>query len=467
MFRSSKLVFSYLALALVPCTVRGEGPTAKSVTELDRYVQEPDDAYSWKLLSSSTDGDATTFIVDLTSQSWRKPNEVDRTVWQHWLIVVKPNQVASKTAMLFIGGGRNGDDPPSGADARVQAIARATNTVVAELRMVPNQPLVFHQDGKPRSEDDLIAYAWDQFLKTGDKRWAPRLPMVKSAVRAMDTVQALLKSPEGGALAVEKFVVAGGSKRGWTTWMTAAVDPRVAAIAPIVIDVLNANRSMEHHFAAYGYWAPALDDYVHHKITERRRTGRYAELLRLVDPYAYRARFLMPKCIINATGDEFFLPDSSQFYFDDLPGEKHLCYVPNANHSLNGSNALDTLIAFHHAIAHDLPRPETSWRFEDEQTIHVQPSTAPKRVLLWQATNPKTRDFRVDTIGKGYRSQELTPDAKGHYTATVEQPAEGWTAYFVQLEYDVQAPTPLRLSTPVRVIPTTLPFADKQAPLSE
>lgn len=444
-----------------------EGPTAEAVTDLDRYVQEPDDAYAWKLVRADVDAQATTFVVDLTSQAWRKPDEVDRTIWQHWLLIVKPKQATANTAMLFIGGGRNGGEPPPSADPRVQAIALATNTVVAELRMVPNQPLIFHGDGQPRSEDDLIAYAWDQFLKTRDNRWAPRLPMVKAVVRAMDTVQALLKSEEGGKLAIEKFVVAGGSKRGWTTWMTAAVDPRVAAIAPIVIDVLNANRSMEHHYAAYGYWAPALDDYVRHKITERRRTARYAELLRLVDPYAYRARYKMPKCIINATGDEFFLPDSSRFYFDDLPGEKHLCYVPNGNHSLNGTNALDTLIAFHHAIAHDLPRPELSWKFDGEQTIRVEPKTTPKRVLLWQATNPQARDFRVDTIGKSYRSQELTADTRGHYVGTVEKPEQGWTAYFVQLEYDIQAPTPLRLSTPVRVVPDKLPFADKTAPLSE
>jgi len=67
---------------------------------------------------------------------------------------------------------------------------------------------------------------------------AARLPMTKSAVRAMDTVTAFLGSSRevtsGG-----RFVVAGGSKRGWTTWTTAAVDKRVVGIIPIVIDVLN------------------------------------------------------------------------------------------------------------------------------------------------------------------------------------------------------------------------------------
>ena len=47
--------------------------------------------------------------------------------------------------------------------------------------------------------------------------------------------------------------------------------------------------------------------------------------------------------MVNASGDQFFLPDSSQFYFDDLSGEKYLRYVPNASHSLEKTDALENL----------------------------------------------------------------------------------------------------------------------------
>ena len=124
--------------------------------------------------------------------------------------------------------------------------------------MVPNQPLVFHGDGKPRVEDDLVAYTWVQYFKTGDPTWPARNPMVKSAVRAMDTITAVMATKAGGEVPVNKFVVAGGSKRGWTTWLTGAVDQRVVAIVPIVIDVLNVEKSMRHHYAAYGFWAPSV-----------------------------------------------------------------------------------------------------------------------------------------------------------------------------------------------------------------
>src|SRR5205085_8203291 len=135
---------------------------------------------------------------------------------------------------LRIGGGRNGSAAPDKPSPQSVQLATATHTVVADLGMVPNQPLTFNGDGKPRSEDDLIAYCQIKFMDTGDPTWLPRLPMVKSAVRAMDAVTEFLASERGGKTAVKKFVVAGGSKRGWTTWLTGAADRRVTAIIPVV-----------------------------------------------------------------------------------------------------------------------------------------------------------------------------------------------------------------------------------------
>jgi PhoPQ-activated pathogenicity-related protein len=407
------------------------------------------------------------YIVDMKSQAWRTPQEVDRTVWQHWLTVVRPDRVEFDTAFLLISGGSNDRPPPSKPDERIAKIALATNSVVAELKMVPNQPLVFHSDGKKRSEDDLVGYTWDQFLKTRDATWPARNPMVKSAVRAMDTVQSLLASEQGGKLAVNAFVVAGGSKRGWTTWLTGAVDRRVVAIVPIVIDVLNVDPSMRHHYAAYGFWAPAIGDYEHHRITQRLDTPELHELYRLVDPYYYRHRLKIPKYIVNAAGDQFFLPDSSQFYFDQLEGEKHLRYVPNADHSLDDSDALETIIAFYRMILAGTPRPEYSWTVEDDGAIHVRTRQEPAAVNLWQATNPGARDFRVETLGKKYTVSALEDRGNGLYIGKVDEPDEGWTALFVELVYDTDSKLPLKFTTEVRVVPDTLPFADKKIPGSE
>jgi len=114
----------------------------------------------------------------------------------------------------------------------------ATRSVIAELRMVPNQPLTFLGETQQRSEDAIIAYSWDKYLRTGDEAWPLRLPMTKSVVRAMDTVTAFCRSAAGGGIDVDRFVVGGASKRGWTAWTAAAVDRRVVAVAPVVIDLL-------------------------------------------------------------------------------------------------------------------------------------------------------------------------------------------------------------------------------------
>src|SRR5262249_50791990 len=152
-------------------------------------------------------------------------------------------------------------------------------------------PLIFHKDGVKRTEDNFIGYTYDQFLKTGDETWPARLPMTKSAVRAMDCIQEFLASEQGGKFQGDKFVVSGGSKRGWTTWTTAAVDKLVAAFIPISIDVVNTAASMRHHVAAYGFYTYSVGDYFRHKIVQRANDPRMKLLHDIEDPYSYRDRY--------------------------------------------------------------------------------------------------------------------------------------------------------------------------------
>lgn len=430
-------------------------------TVIDDYVAAADESHAWEIVSVKEAEGTTTIVVDMVSQTWLSADEVDRPEWQHWLTITIPAQVGADVALLNIGGGSNGGEAPTESSARMAAVAKATGTVVAELGMVPNQPLAFHGDGKPRYEDDLIGYAWRQYLQTGEPRWLPRNAMVKSAVRAMDTVTAIMASEAGGERRVDRFVVSGGSKRGWTTWLVGAMDERVIGIVPIVIDVLNVTPSMRHHFAAYGFWAPSIGDYVAHDLMRDFDDPRLANLYRLVDPYHYRHRLHMPKLVLNATGDQFFLPDSSAFYWNDLRGENYLRYVPNADHSLGGTDALETVIAFHGLLASGAKPPRFSWRRANDGTLRVLAGDQPQEVRLWQATNPHARDFRIETLGPAYASEAIEAQTEGLYVARVPAPASGWTAWFLELTYDVGAATPLKLTTDVAVTPNTLPFADK------
>lgn len=448
-----------LAILMGACAHTGigpnyEAPLAGPETALDRYVHAEDPAYRWSIANTIDNGGGTkTYVIDMTSQTWLSPEEVNRTEWKHWLLVTVPAQVQHDTALLFIGGGKNGGDPPKESMPEVLQSALATNSVAALLLQVPNQPLSFDGEEEGRSEDDLIAYTWNKFMTTGDERWPARLPMTKSAVRAMDTVTALTADTAISPKRVEKFVVSGGSKRGWTTWTTAAVDHRVVAIIPFVIDLLNVVPSFMHHYEVYGFFAPAVDDYVNQGIMDWMGTNEYEELLRLVEPYSYRKRLTMPKLIVNASGDQFFLPDSSQFYWDGLEGPKYLRYVPNADHGLDDTDAGETLLAFYASILTGAPLPEYDWTFPDDNTISVTTTTPVLEARSWHATNPTARDFRVETIGKAWKSQVFASNKGTTYDSFIGDPTTGWTAFFVELTFQGPGGLPLKLTTPVRVVP--------------
>ncbi len=463
MHRSATITFfALVTFGSGACTAAP--PELASRTVLDTYVHASDPAYRWTLESRRQENGVTAFVIDLRSQTWLSTKEVDKPEWQHWLTIVRPDTLASDKALLIIGGGSNGRGTPNRIDKMAHKIALATRSVVVELRTVPNQPLVFKgSDGKPRYEDDLIAFAWTKFFATRDHRWLPRMAMVKSAVRAMDAIQEFMKSDDGGGIDINSFVVAGGSKRGWTTWLTGVVDERVIAIAPIVIDVLNVEPSMRHHYAAYGFWAPAIQDYVNHNVMERTGSPEMQAALDLVDPYSYRHRLTLPKFLINATGDQFFLPDSSKFYWSGLRGEKHVRYVPNADHGLKGSDAPESLAAFYHAVITGKERPKFDWTILPDGSIKVETEDQPKAVNLWWAINPETRDFRLETIGKVWKSAPLTAKKQGVYVAEERRPPKGWKAFLVELVFDSGGVAPFKFTTGVSVLPNTLPHAEAAA----
>jgi len=421
-------------------------------TALDDYVKRPDPAYRYELVSKAESGLGTGYVLEMVSQTWRSSAEVDRTEWRHWVQIAVPKTVRHETALIIVDGGSNRGAAPQGVDGTAAAIAAGTQSVVARVRMVPNQPLWFSGEDRDRYEDAIIAYSWDRFIKTEDADWPVQLPMVKSVVRAMDTVQEFV-SKEREDVKVKAFVVTGASKRGWTAWLTAAVDPRVAAIAPVVIDMLNARESFRHHRAVYGFYSQAVQDYEQMEIFARIDTPDAEKLLAIVDPYEYRDRLTMPKFIVNSAGDEFFLPDSWQFYYEGLKGEKHLRYVPNSGHALRDTDAMDTVVMFYQGVLNGWKKPRFDVSYPDEGTIIVRTVERPKAVRLWQATNPEARDFRLNVLGNAWNSVVLKQDGQGRYAARVEKPDRGFTAFLMELTFESPGAHPWKFTTGTRVIP--------------
>jgi PhoPQ-activated pathogenicity-related protein len=438
-------------------------------TALDDYVAAPDANYAYVRVSSSFDFSTFTngHILRLTSQGWRNISEVNNVIWQHWVTVIVPSSLLGSTwdtALVYVSDGNNSDPAPA-IDPNLRLLSAGTRSVIVVLTAVPNQPLQFSDETTPRSEDEIIAYSWDKFLRGGDSYWPVQLPMVKSVVRCMNAVQSFAATSAGGSKTINHFVLTGGSKRGWTAWLTAAVDSRVTAVAPIVSDLLNMKRSFAHHWAAYGFWADALQPYADMGIFDWFDTPEATSLLAIVDPYEYRSRLTMPKFIINAAGDNFFVGDSVQFYIHSLAGETYLRHVPNTDHYLTDAmtEVFNGMAPYYYAFLNGNSRPSFSWSIEPDNSIRVTAVTPPKAVNLWQASNSQTRDFRLETIGATWTSTPLA-DSNGVYAGQVIPPAGGWTAFFVELVYTnafaQQNGTDYdyHFTTEMMVVPEILPF---------
>lgn len=432
-------------------------------TLLDQYVYKPDTNFRYEIAYQGKREGYTFYVLKMISQHWLTDAEVDKPEWWHWVSVVIPDSVKYSTGMMWIGGGAKDDELPENPGDIIMQSAMLTNTITAEIHNIPNQAITFINDPYgPRFEDELIAFGWRKFLEGGakdeDAIWLARLPMTKAVVRAMDAVSELVSREEN--ISLDKYLVSGASKRGWTTWTTAAVDDRVIAIVPIVIDLLNVVPSFDHHWRNYGFWAPAVGNYVEEGIMEWLHTPEFKRLLEITEPYSYKDRYEIPKLLINATGDQFFQPDSWKFYWYDLTGEKHVRYVPNTGHSLEDSDGLETLISYYQYILSKSERPGFSWKV-DPSTIHIStdPHDPPTEIKLWQARSDETpRDFRIDVIGKAWTDSTLIIQPDGKYEVDLDVPAEGWKAYFVELIYHQQGKLPLKLTSGVTILPDQYPF---------
>ncbi len=451
-----RIIFGLVSLiALVHHALAGP------MNALDRYVAEPDSAYRWSRVGTIEGPGCTAYILDLTSQKW--PKAMNQTLWRHYVQVVVPETVTGNTAFLLIDGGHTQKSPPTSIDSIAMMVALQTNSISVNLPNVPNQPLTFADEKFEHSEDEVICYSFDKFMNTGDATWLAYLPMVNSAIRAMDAVQAFVPMIPGKRYRVDNFVLAGGSKRGWTTWLATAVDPksRVKAMIPVVADLPNLVVQMEYHRKMFrgvsigmkdGY-SIALESWLNYNVIPRFTTPEGKVMLDIVDPCSYfdRPNMKVPKYILNGASDEYFPPGSASNYFDKLRGPSYLRYVPNAGHKLN-AEAIQGLSDFYQAAKEGARLPVFEWKIQDgDRTILVAASDRPREVLLWQATNPQSRDFRLATFGEHWSSRPLSDLGGGTYRAQLSPPKAGATASLVELLYEVGG-RPIRFSTSISVL---------------
>lgn len=429
-----RLLSPFAMLLLVGPALAADVPS-----ELTDYVNKKDNSFTWKLTDKKETDYGTIYNIDLVSQTWQDIK------WDHKLQVYVAKGVKPQATMLLWNQG--GTPNPAGSVLGVE-LSKKVGAPIAFLHGIPKQPLF----GNKR-EDALIAETFVKYLETKDASWPLLFPMVKSLVRAMDTLQAFAKQEWN--FQVKDFVITGASKRGWTSWLTGATgDKRVKAIAPLVIDTLNMPVQMNNQVKAFGKPSEMIKDYTERGLVPMPDTTEARKLWQMIDPWVYRERITMPKMIINGTNDPYWPQDALNTYWDDLKGDKYILYVPNAGHDLTevGANgkkdllpmrAINTLAAFARSQIFNKEMPKLSWVCKEAEGVCRLAVDAgkPRAVRVWVADAP-TRDFR---------KARWVEDKTAKSPFEVNAPAKGFRAFYAECEYETDG-QPFTLCTQIRIL---------------
>tara|TARA_B100001939_G_scaffold316052_1_gene301715 strand:- start:1015 stop:2409 length:1395 start_codon:yes stop_codon:yes gene_type:complete len=433
--------------------------TEEEYTSMSDYIESTKNEFSYDIQEVIYEENWTGYHIKMISGEWLDSKKVDQVEWWHYVDIIIPKQTTSSTGIMFIDGGEKSEDYFR-LDAQSIQNAIKTEAVIVNVSNIPFQPLNFLSSEQDSfEEDDLIAFAWNKFLKQGAKQkdveWLPRFPMTRAIVRAMDLAQEIVLQND---IVVKDFVVSGASKRGWTAWTTAAVDSRVKAVVPMVIDMLNLVPSFENHYRSYGEFSPAVQEYVNYNIQDWLGTEEFKVLMSYIEPFSFIDKFTMPKYIINAGSDEFFSTDSWRFYYDKLPGEKIIRYVPNKNHSLDGRYLTEDLVSYFYRVINDIEIPSLSWNLSDNKLIAELDYDGDYNVSVWTAKNDNGRDFRLWEEGELWEETSIGKLANNKYELNVSSNLKGYKATMIEFTIDPESEFPLIISTGPFVFPEKYPF---------
>lgn len=387
---------------------------------LENYIAASDSAFKWYTEAIVTNKDGKLYEVSLVSQKWQEIR------WTHRLIIYFPNKAKQTNTLLLVL--RHIYNRNAGI-ASLKVISDSTSTPAAFLYDIPNQPLF---NGK--EEDDLQAYTFSQYIKSGNESWPLLFPMVKSVVSAINVIQDL--STRAEKLTINKFIVAGHSKRGHTSWLTAAVDNRIKGIIPIAIDVLNAPEQMPHHLNAFGQFSTPSEDATEFLKELRKPLG--SSLIQMIDPYSYKERLTIQKLIISATNDEYFPSDALNLYWEGLKGEKSILYLSNASHARADSDPRinPTAFAFVRAIAMGSALPRFSWewkRTNQRLQLTINADTTATKAILWQATS-HNNDFRT-SLWSASPIRQVDNGFKKQFAIDVEEKSASNRLFYGEIEF--------------------------------
>lgn len=454
------------------------------------FVQIDDGSYRYALQNEEVRDNIKIQTYILNSQTWPiKPDkDIPTTTWRHKFTLYIPKEVLHQKAMFYVTGGYNKDSEGEESFTRSKEllnfseIAITNKAPIIVLEDVPNQYLVMNSAYK--KEEQILAYSYKKVMQDPMKNayLSGHLPMVKAIIKGMDAAQEILAKNN---LKIANFIMVGISKRGWATWLASLEDKRVSAMIPIAIDILNVQKNIKHICSSYKNQCPtALRDYEAEGITPLIDSQEFEDLMTIDDPFQYtgldnyKDQATIPKYIINNSGDDFFVPDSSKFYFKHLPGTNHIRYLANSMHYYRGnpiSEALKNIDLLNEAVSNyfyfylnNISLPEVSWKTL-ENKISINSSIKPNKVKLWTAHNKNTRDFRclndysnthvwmkvakikiakylpisITICDTTYEAKDLalecSDNGECNIDITLPTSSEGWHSSFIELHYNINS----------------------------
>lgn len=447
------------------------------------YVYRPDPNYQWTEYSRTSQQGFTTIYLHMVSQQWYDESLTDKPIWDHYVVVHVPTAIRyPDAAYLQISSGSNPGPPGNTTHIfRTGQFANQSGIVAATLVYIPNQPLIMEGDGIERKEDEIIAWTWRRFYNEShvgidNPEILLRMPMCKASARAMDTIQSFVEQETGNS--VTQFMIAGESKRGWTTWLTGAIDSRVVAMSPVVLSCLNMIPNFHHYYRSLGGWSIALYDYWMQGIMGLIDEPEMVLMADIIDPFVYREFMTMPKLMVSGGSDEFFMPDDYDFFYDDLLGEKYIWIIENSGHDVDGSPSGNDywfmLQTFFIGVLDNYRIPQLTWSRTTNDTggsITVRSPELPVGVVAYSAPSvvPHRRDFRMQMLdGSGgvvdtnivWTEKAVTDLGNNEYFVDYLNPPEGWLVFIIKVILTGPQGRVYHFTTEANIIPPTFPYPD-------
>jgi PhoPQ-activated pathogenicity-related protein len=445
-----------LSLALSSAPLVGAAPL-RAPAAADSGLFQPDSAQVKWAASRASESAGVQFVeLSYRSQSWKGG------AWEHSLVVFWPNELNDWSKMVLVSVEDSGDYFSSvqkqladGFQGKLMrgALAGLGAPIAILTRVPPSSQLGI--DGT----DKIIGHTLRKFIETGDPEWPLLVPMTRAILGAMDSLQGFVLQEKARKL--DRFLLMGGSKTAWASWLAAAHDSRqrVVGLGSLAFNVLNFERNLMYQREIWGRLSeklemaePIADALV--KPSGSLEARRARELIRLIDPYHSLAGLRVPKLLVSGANDPYFPSDSDRFYWSELEGsENHRLYLPNFGHNGAGGKAgsllsllspIQTFVDICFSPGKKLPRFESQVRPRVglggfDWLLSVTSQERPANVVVWRAESA-SRDFRKSSwsVVPGVRWDEQA----GALHASVDPPqAEGnrFVGAFAEIHWKLPA----------------------------